>query len=228
MAASKPQLYVKRHIQRSDASSVQALSQVSTGWIVDANGKRGAIDSAIRPISEKTSFCGTAFTVRTRGRDNLAAWAALSFAKPGDVMVLATDSYTESSVVGDVFIGMARNRGIVAVVTDGMVRDVAGINAVGIPVFARGLSPNSPYKDGPGELGTKVCIGNLVIESGDILRGDADGVVVVERQNAGAVVLDMERIREQETRMDKWVHDGLSTPPWVDEFLSADKVNYLD
>ena len=228
MATGKPILHVKRDITRSDTASILALSKVSTGWIVDANGKRGAIDSAIRPISEKTSFCGTAFTVRSRGRDNLAAYAALAFAQPGDVLVLATESYTESSVVGDVFIGMARNRGIVAVVTDGMVRDVAGINAVGIPVFARGLSPNSPYKDGPGELGTNVCVGNMFIESGDILRGDADGVVVVAKKNASAVVMDLERVREQEARMDQWVHDGLSSPPWLEEILSGEKLAYLD
>jgi 4-hydroxy-4-methyl-2-oxoglutarate aldolase len=228
MATGKPLLHVQRNIQRSDAASVKALGQVSTGWIVDANGKRGALECAIRPISEKTNFCGTAFTVRSRGRDNLAAYAALEFAKPGDVLVLATDAYTEASVVGDVFIGMARNLGIVAVVTDGMVRDVAGINAVGIPVFARGLSPNSPYKDGPGELGTQVCVGNMLIASGDIVRGDADGIVVVSKANASAVVLELERIRDQEARMDKWVQDGLSTPPWLQEFLTADKVSYLD
>jgi 4-hydroxy-4-methyl-2-oxoglutarate aldolase len=228
MATGKPVLLVNREIDRTDPSSVQALGQVSTGWIVDANGKRGALDSAIRPVSTLTDFCGTAFTVRTRGRDNLAAYAALAFAKPGDVLVLSTGDYTESSVVGDVFIGMARNLGIVAVVTDGMVRDVAGINAVGIPVFARGLSPNSPYKDGPGELGTRVCVGAMTIESGDIVRGDADGVVVVAKANASAVILDVERIRAQEARMDQWVKDGLATPPWLQEFLTPEHLSYLD
>lgn len=228
MATGKPVLFVKRDIARADLANVKALGQVSTGWIVDANGKRGALDSAIRPISTLTNFCGTAFTVRTRGRDNLAAYTALAFAKPGDVLVLATGDYTESSVVGDVFIGMARNLGIVAVITDGMVRDVAGINAVGIPVFARGLNPNSPYKDGPGELGTQVCVGGMTIESGDILRGDADGIVVVDKQKASAVTLDVERIRAQEARMDQWVQDGLATPPWLQEFLAPEHLSYLE
>ena len=70
-------------------------------------------------------------------------------------MVIATDAYEEASVVGDILVGMAKNQGVSAFVTDGMVRDIDGLNAVGIPVFARGLSPNSPYKDGPGRSGCR-------------------------------------------------------------------------
>ena len=127
MASNNPVLHVRRNPVRCAPELLAPLGQAPTGWLVDANGKRGALSAGIRPISRATSFCGTAYTVRTRGRDNLAAYAALAYAQPGDVLVLATDDYTEASVVGDVFIGLARNRGIVAVVTDGMVRDVAGI-----------------------------------------------------------------------------------------------------
>jgi 4-hydroxy-4-methyl-2-oxoglutarate aldolase len=221
-------IHVRRDPQRCPPSLISHLAQVSTGWIVDANGKRGSLSADIRPISAATGFCGSAFTVLSRGRDNLAAYAALQYAKAGDVLVLATDAYTESSVVGDVFVGLARNLGIVAIVTDGMVRDVAGIDAVGIPVFARGLSPNSPHKDGPGELGTQVCLGGAVVHSGDVVRGDADGVVVVARTQAEAVVADLERVRAQEARMDQWVRDGLTAPPWLSETLTVDRIRYLD
>lgn len=219
---------VMRLPPRCPPALIAQLAQVSTGWIVDANGKRGSLGAEIRPISAATGFCGSAFTVLSRGRDNLAAYAALQYAKAGDVLVLATNAYQESSVVGDVFVGLARNLGIVAIVTDGMVRDVAGIDAVGIPVFARGLSPNSPYKDGPGELGTQVCLGGVAVRSGDVIRGDADGVVVVAQSQASAVLVDLERVRAQEARMDQWVRDGLTAPPWLSETLTANRIQYLD
>ena len=126
--------------------------------MVDANGRRGALDYRIRPLTNAKKFCGVALTVWTRARDNLAPYAAIQYAKPGDVMVIATDDYEQASVVGDVLVGMAKNQGVAAFVTDGMVRDIEGLNAVGIPVFARGLSPNSPYKDGPGTIGLPISL----------------------------------------------------------------------
>ncbi len=131
-------------------------------------------------------------------------------------------------MVGDVFIGLARNAGVVAVVTDGMVRDIAGIEAVGIPVFALGLNPNSPHKDGPGELGTAVCLGNLAVSTGDVVRGDADGVVIVSQQNAAAVASELDKVRAKEGQMDQWVHDGLKAPPWLQETIESGAVRYLD
>lgn len=228
MADRNTILTIRRHHQRADAAQVEAIAATPTGHLVDANGKRGALPAWIRPITRITAFCGPAYTVRTRGRDNLAAYAALAHAQPGDVLVLATDAYTEASVVGDVFVGLARNRGIVALVTDGMVRDVAGIEAVGIPVFAQGLSPNSPYKDGPGELGTSVTLGSIHIVSGDLLRGDADGVVHIARERVGRVLQALPTVLAQEERMDGWVRSGLTQPPWLADRLTPQTVEWLD
>lgn len=228
MPNTAPILGIRRHMQRADAAQVEAIAAAPTGHLADANGKRGALAAWIRPITRATGFCGPAYTVRTRGRDNLAAYAALAYAQPGDVLVLATDGYAEASVVGDVFVGLARNRGIVAVVTDGMVRDVAGIDAVGIPVFAKGLSPNSPHKDGPGELGTAVTIGGIHITSGDVLRGDADGVIHIARENVGSVLLALQAVRAQEERMDSWVRSGLTQPPWLADRLTPQTIAFLD
>ena len=126
------------------------------------DGPPGALDHRIRPIG--------AAAFRRRGadgvepaRDNLAAYAAIDYAEPGDVIVIETGDYEQAAVVGDAWLGVARNKGVVACVTDGLVRDVDGIDAVGIPVFARGLSPNSPFKDGPGEIGLPIVIGGLAV-----------------------------------------------------------------
>ncbi|MEP6701632.1 MAG: RraA family protein, partial [Betaproteobacteria bacterium] len=214
MAATPPVLTVARNFARADVTAISAFRDASTGWIVDANGRRGALDYHVRPLTKAMRFCGSALTVRNRARDNLAPYAAIAFAKPGDVLIVA-DGYTEASVAGDVLLGMARNAGIVALVTDGMVRDIDGLNAVGIPVFARGLTPNSPHKDGPGEIGTPVTIGGVIVNPGDIVVGDQDGVVVVARESAAAVAAALAEVAAKEAAMDQWVREGKTMPTWL-------------
>ena len=228
MAKSSPALTVRRNFPRPSVELLQRLRDAPTGWIVDANGRRGALDYRIRPITRAMRFCGVALTVHTRPRDNLAPYAAIQYAQPGDVMVVAADAYEEASVVGDILVGMARNQGLAALVTDGMVRDVEGLNAVGIPVFARGLSPNSPYKDGPGTIGLPITIGGVTVEAGDIIAGDQDGTVVVSRAMAESVVSALDEVRLKEHQMEQLVAQGAKLPPGMDTLIAEKGVRYLD
>ncbi len=221
-------LRVRRNFPRPEAALVERLRAAPTGWIVDANGRRGALDHRIRPITRAVRFCGVALTVESRARDNLAPYAAIGFARPGDVLVIATGAYEEASVVGDILAGMAKNRGVAALVTDGMVRDVAGLDAVGIPVFARGLSPNSPYKDGPGTIGLPLALGGIAVSAGDVVIGDQDGVVVVAREALPAVAAALDEIGKKEAAMDELVRQGASAPPWLERTLAEKGVRYLD
>src|SRR5690606_7710360 len=148
-------------------------------------------------------------------RDNLAPWAALRLAKPGDVMVIATGGHMEASVCGDLLIGMARNAGILAIVTDGVVRDISGCDAVGIPVFAAGVNPNSPQKNGPGSVGLPVGVGGVSVSSGDIICGDEDGVVVVPAAAIGRAREALEAVRAKEASMEQAVADGATAPSWL-------------
>ncbi len=221
-------LTIRRNFPRPSADLVEAFGTAPTGWVVDANGRRGALDHGIRPITTMNRFAGTALTVWSRARDNLAPYAAIEFAKKGDVLIVTTDSYTEASVLGDVMIGMAKNKGIIACVTDGMARDVAGLNAVGIPVFARGLTPNSPHKDGPGEIGTSITIGGVTVTSGDLLVGDENGVVVVAQAQLAAVATGLKIVAEKEAAMDASVQRGDTAHKWLAPILAGDGVTYLD
>ena len=109
-----------------------------------------------------------------------------------------------------------------------MVRDVEGLNAVGIPVFARGLSPNSPYKDGPGEIGLQLAIGGVTVNAGDLVVGDQDGVVVVAREALASVADALAEVRAKEEKMDELVRKGATVPPWMGETLGEKGVHYLD
>lgn len=226
--AEPPQLKIRRDFPRPTAAEMQPFQSAPTGWVVDALGRRGALAHWIRPLTSANRFIGTALTVRTRPVDNLAPYAALRFARPGDVLVVAVDGCDTASVVGDILLGMARNAGIVACVTDGVVRDIEGLDKVAIPVFARGLSPNSPFKDGPGEVGFSVLIGGVAISAGDLLVGDVDGVAVVPRAEVAATGADLARIAEKERTMDAAVAAGAKYPAWLDDVLKSPRVAFVD
>lgn len=228
MAVMPPAITIRKTFSRPNSADVAALTGVQSGYVVDARGRKGALDHHIRALTDNSAFCGVAVTVQTRPRDNLACWTALEACKPGDVLVIACNNYEEASVIGDVFVAMAKNNGVVACVTDGMVRDIAGINEVGMPVFARGLTPNSPFKDGPGEIGLAVAIGGVTVTSGDVIVGDRDGVVVVPRGEIGAVLQELNAVREKEAKMESGVKSGQKTPPWLAEALQSKGVRYID
>ena len=226
--AEPAQLTIRRDFPRPTADEIAPFATAPTGWVVDAQGRRGALPHWIRPLSREKRFVGTALTVRTRPVDNLAPYAALKFAKPGDVLVVAVDGSTTTSIIGDILLGMARNAGIVACVTDGLVRDIEGINQVGMPTFAQGLSPNSPFKDGPGEIGGTISLGDVMIGAGDLLVGDIDGVVVVPRTNVHTVGAELKAIADKEASMEAVVKSGAKYPVWLDEILGSDRVRYID
>jgi len=219
---------VRRNFPRPPETLVNRLREMPTGWVVDANGRRGAVDYRVRALTRAMRFCGVALTVQSRPRDNLAPYAAIQYAKPGDVMLVATDNYEEASVAGDVLLGMAKNQGVCALVTDGLVRDIDGLNAVGIPVFARGLSPNSPHKDGPGKIGTPIYVGGVMVNAGDVVIGDQDGVVVVAREALETVLNALADVKAKEAKMEELVAKGAKLPPGFEQLLAEKGVLYLD
>lgn len=219
---------VRRDFPRPDPALLDAFRGVPTGFVVDAMGRRGALHHSIRPVHDGGAFVGPALTCWTIPRDNLTPYAALSVAKPGDVLVATNGAAEDASILGDLLLGMARNRGVVAAVTDGLVRDVDGIRAVGIPVHARGLSPNSPFKNGPGEVGLAISIGGVAVAAGDIVVGDRDGVVVVPLARAREVAAALAAVKAKEAQMEAAVAGGLGQPAWLAGVLAGGQVHYLD
>ena len=226
MAEPNP-LTIRRDWPRLDKKVLETLKGVPTGFVVDAIGRSGALHHSIRPVWNGPHFVGSALPVWTTARDNLSPYAAIKFAKPGDVMMIAADKFEAASVIGDVIIGMMKNAGIVAAVTDGLVRDVPGITEVGIPIYACGVTPNSPFKHGPGTIGLPVSLGGQRVEAGDLVVGDGDGVVVVPRWRVNELVAELPAIRDKEAQMDKLVKSGATAPPWLEARLS-EGVRYVD
>jgi 4-hydroxy-4-methyl-2-oxoglutarate aldolase len=226
--ADAPALTIRRDWPRPSEAECAPFRDAPTGWVVDAQGRRGALDHRIRPVTQAARILGAALPVWSRGRDNLAPYAALRFARPGDVLVIATEDYEAASVAGDILVGMARNAGIVGCVTDGVVRDIPGLDAVGVPVFARGVTPNSPQKDGPGTIGLAVTLGGVIVAPGDLVVADGDGVVVVPRAEIAAVGAELAAIARKEAEMDAAVRAGAKEPGWLEARLARPDVRFVD
>lgn len=215
-------LKAARTINRASAEDCHAFDGAMVGNIVDALGRVGALEPAVKPITTAKTFVGSALTVDAGPRDNLAPWAALRLAKPGDVLMIATGGHMAASVAGDLLMGMAKNAGVRAIVTDGVVRDLSGADAVGIPVFSAGISPNSPQKNGPGSVGLPVVIGGVAVRSGDIVCGDEDGVVVIPADRIEEAKKELAAVQKKEAGMEKAVQAGATAPAWLaDEPLDA-------
>jgi 4-hydroxy-4-methyl-2-oxoglutarate aldolase len=229
MITDPPVLTVRRGFARPSTDLLNGFRGVPTGYLVDAMGGRGCLPHAIRPLfPEKSGLFGVAITCHAGPADNLALFGALHLVENGDVIVAATDGFTGTSVTGDLVLGMARNKGAAGFVTDGLVRDIAGIEAVGLPVYCAGVTANSPARNGPGTAGLPVVLGGVPIHSGDILVGDRDGVVVVPLQRASEILSMLAAIKATEQELDGKVRDGLQMPDFALAVLQSGKTRYLD
>jgi 4-hydroxy-4-methyl-2-oxoglutarate aldolase len=121
--------------------------------------------------------------------------------------------------------GMARNAGIAAIVTDGLVRDLDGLDSVGIPVFALGVTPNSPQKNGPGSVGLPIVVGGMAVAPGDVVCGDRDGVAIVARERAAEVAQGLDAVRRREAAVEEAIRAGAREPGWLAE--TTDLVAYV-
>jgi 4-hydroxy-4-methyl-2-oxoglutarate aldolase len=224
-----PVLTIRADFPRPTEATVAGFSGAPTGNVVDAMGGAGALDHRIKPlIPPARIMVGIALTCDCGPGDNLALFGALSVAKAGDILVAAAGGYAGAAVTGDLMLGMARNRGVAGFVTDGMVRDIAGILDVGLPVYCAGVTPNSPARNGPGTVGLPIDLGGLRVESGDLVIGDRDGIVIVPRARAEAVLAALAEVRKAEAALEAKVKGGLEIPDFVRAILESDRVRRVE
>ena len=212
MIENPPVLTIHRGHPRPDKAVIEAFRGACTSHLADAMDGRGAVDWRIKPIDpSNASFVGPALTAHSYPADIHGMVGAALEAEPGDVIMCANEHYTGTAVIGDLAAGMMRNKGIAAFVTDGLARDRAGIVAAGLPLFAVGISPNSPACTGPGSVGAPVVLGGVQVCSGDIVVGDADGVVVVPLALADAVLARLRAVQAAEKTAEEAVKAGATS-----------------
>jgi regulator of RNase E activity RraA len=219
---------VRTKIERAPKAVVDQLAKYPTGNLVDAMGRTGGMDYRVKPVGPGMKLAGSALTVRIRPFDNLVIYKALELSQPGDVIVIGTGNFDGAATWGDITSMIAKARGAVGVVTDGMVRDMEGICQVGLPVFARGATPNSPYKDGQGEVNFPITCGGVTVRPGDIVVGDGDGVVVIPREDWDEVLKAASKVVEKENQTIANIQAGKLIPDWVAKTLADRGCTFLD
>ena len=207
-------LRIHTPVGRATPEQVAAVADAPTSFVADAQQGWNCMDPAIRPLDPAMRFAGVAVTAAGAPHDNLAAVAALDYVAPGDVLVLATGRDRSAAIIGDHYAAIAKQKGVVGIVTDGMVRDAAGLRAKGPPVFACGLRPNGGYRNGPGELNGPVSVGDVAVHPGDIVVADEDGVVVVPRVHAERVIAALADVQAKEDALERQIAEGAVTTLW--------------
>lgn len=213
---------VIRDIERVEAGVVEQAARYPSSILADVAGRRGALSGRIAPLAPTMKFAGPAVTVEVRPGDNLMIHAALALVKPGDVIVVDGKGDLNSALMGEIMCQQAVALGVAGVVIDGAVRDSEAIRELGFPMFAAGLNPNGPTKFVPGRVNHPISIGGVTVEPGDLVVADADGVTVVERAKAAAMLpLAAQKVVAETQRIADIKSGKALRPSWLDAALRA-------
>jgi 4-hydroxy-4-methyl-2-oxoglutarate aldolase len=213
---------VIRDFARVDPAIVEQAAEFASSILADVAGRRGALSGRIAPLSPSMKFAGPALTVEVRPGDNLMIHAALALAKPGDVIVVDGKGDLGSALMGEIMCQQAAALGVVAVVIDGAVRDSEALRELGLAVYAAGLNPNGPTKAIAGRLNHPISIGGVSVRPGDLVVGDADGVTVIEREKAAAMLpLAAKKVADETQRISNIKSRKALRPGWLDGALRA-------
>lgn len=191
--------------------SIRILRELGSATVYEAQGAKGALDSGIKPISPAMRLAGPAVTVDIRPADNLMLHYAMLKVKPGDVLVVDAKGFVEAGPWGDVFTEQALKIGLAGLIINGAVRDASAITQMGFPVFCRGLSIKGTGKNQPGKLNVPICIGDVQINPGDIVIGDQDGVVVVQKDEVDFAIKASLAREEKEEIFREQIRKGVTT-----------------
>lgn len=213
---------VVREFERVDAGVVEQAARYPASILADVAGRRGALNGRIAPLAPTMRFAGPALTVEVRPGDNLMIHAAMAIARPGDVIVVDGKGDLSSALMGEIMSQQCVALGIAAVVIDGAVRDSEAIRELGFPMYAAGLNPNGPTKSVSGRLNHPVSIGGVTVNPGDLVVGDADGVTVIERAKAAAMLpLAADKVAAETKRIADIRSRKALRPGWLGGALRA-------
>lgn len=220
-------LRIYHTIKRPKREVVESFAGIPVANIADNMNRMFCLDARIRPLNG-APLLGTAFTVKTRPGDNLMLHKAIDMAAPGDVIIVDAQGETGNAITGELMITWMQQRGIAGLIIDGAVRDAGAIKTMNFPVYAAGITPKGPYKDGPGEINVTISCGGVTVNPGDILIGDEDGVVVIAPQDAADVLAKAKATVTKEVGMMDDIVNRKWDRTWVDKVLRDKGCEYFD
>ncbi len=193
-----------KNFKRPSPELIKAYSEQAAATVHEAMGKRGAMQSSMKPLYSGMKACGCAITVKSQAGDNLMILKALDMAQAGDVLVVDTGSVTEEGPWGEIMTVQAVIKGLAGLVIDGSVRDSMAIKEYGFPVFCKGVSVIGTAKETVGYINHPITCGNTIINPGDIILADEDGVVVIPLAEAEEILAkSKERVAKEDKQIER-------------------------
>ncbi len=213
---------IRREFPRVAPDVARRAANFQAAILADVAGRRGTLHGRIAPVSPGMKCAGPAFTVEVRPGDNLMIHAAMTMARPGDVLVIDGKGDRTCALMGAIMINACKQLKLAGVVIDAAIRDSLELRELGFPVFAVGANPNGPTKFVPGRINWPISCGGIAISPGDLVVGDADGVVVVEREKAASLLDAAQKKVDDETARIAGIKQGKDLKPeWLEGSLRA-------
>ena len=204
----------------ADDGVLQALQGIVTPHLSDNMARQTGISGLTR-YNRRGKLVGTALTVRTRPGDNLTIYRAMMQVQKGHVLVIDAGGSLDNAVLGEIMKRYLQQHGCAGVVVDGAIRDVAAFEADDFPCYARGAIHRGPYKDGPGEVNVPVSIGGQVVNPGDVIVGDEDGIVCFSQEHAPALIAAAHAHAAKEARIMEEIATGKREQSWMQAAFAA-------
>ena len=225
---ANPGFRIKLNFARPSKSLVEQFSTLPVANIGDNMNRINCMDARIKQMSA-TPLLGCALTVRVRKGDNLLLHKAIDMAGEGDVVIVDAHGDMSYAVTGELMISWLRKRGAAGLIVDGCVRDIDFIRKLSdFPVYAAGVTPNGPLKEGGGEINFPINCGGIVVSPGDVVVGDSDGVVVIDPEDAEEILHKTQQKQKSELNAQKAIEDLSWDRSWVDKTLNAKGCEFID
>lgn len=212
--------------RRVSPETVQKFHGLPVANVSDVMARIYGAQADLQAMHDGSPMAGPAFTVKTRPGDNLMVHKALELAPGGSVIVVDAGGNKSNAIIGEIMVAYAKLKHLAGIVINGAIRDSAEIRKGNFPVFATGITHRGPYKDGPGEINVPICLGNMVIEPGDLVLGDSDGVLSVPYDAVEKVYEAAMSKQKAEERMLAEIEAGTYEAAWVDEVIMQRLQNY--
>jgi len=206
--SANPGMRIRKTFERPAPEAIARFAGIPASNVGDVTGRLLTMNARIRPMGKGKRLLGTALTVHSALGDNFIFHKALSLAQPGDVIVVNASGDENYSVCGDVMFRYAMSRGVAGFVVDGSVRDMGFLLSNEFPVYALGATPRGPYKIPVGEINMPVACGGQVVEAGDLIIGDEDGVTVVRRSDIDIAYQKVTEVQKKEVHMGELIARG--------------------
>jgi len=214
--------------RKVDADVVTRFSRLPVANVSDSMSRLTAGGARLRPMHGGGGLAGPALTVKAPPGDNLMVHKAIALAEPGDIIVVDAGGELSNAIIGEMMLMQMARRGVAGVVVNGAIRDAAAIRGQTLPVFAAGVTHRGPYKNGPGEINVAIAIDGMVIEPGDLIIGDDDGLLCVPFDQTEAVFKAATAKFEAEQKQIANIQAGTHDASWVDRHLRDMKCEGLD